>query len=623
MAPAPPAPQILMLTLVLILLPSPPVVWANSPRWQWTCDSGLCVRSEAPPDPRLDAELEETVVQRSAHRLRPPWPSHELCRLTCGPYGALWPRPTGHTLLADALVPFSPATVRFDLSAVAGEQGKELADAASRRWVRDLQHALAGGGGHGGGGAGAGAAAGAGTDVLVTVLTRDRPQALSWETDETYTLDVASNGHEVRVTVSAQTVWGALHGLTSLRQLVGCCGEGGAAVLVAEARIADGPVYTHRGLLLDTARNFLPVGTMMATMDAMAASKLNVLHWHATDSQSFPLLLPRVPQLARWGAFSARETYSAQQVSALLSYARARGIRLLLELDAPAHSGQGWQWGEAAGLGALALCVGQQPWRRLCIQPPCGQLNPANPRLLGVLADVYRDVVDLWPPGQPLHMGGDEVSYSCWNSSAEVLEYMSKRRWDRSQDGFLRLWAEFQQAALEALDEARGSSDVPAILWSSHLTRPGNIERFLNSSRYVIETWVEGGDPLPQQLLALGYRLVVATKDAWYLDHGFWGSTRYHDWKAVYSNRLPGSMAQGVLGGEVASWGELVDDQSLDARVWPRAAALAERLWSNPGTSAREAEPRLHAHRARLVAAGVRAEALAPRYCVLNEGACH
>lgn len=72
--------------------------------------------------------------------------------------------------------------------------------------------------------------------------------------------------------------------------------------------------------------------------------------------------------------------------------------------------GNGWQWGEAAGLGKLAVCVNQQPWRKYCIQPPCGQLNPANPNLYSILRDVYRDVIDLTPPGEAFHMGGDEVS---------------------------------------------------------------------------------------------------------------------------------------------------------------------------------------------------------------------
>ena len=75
-------------------------------------------------------------------------------------------------------------------------------------------------------------------------------------------------------------------------------------------------------------------------------------------------------------------------------------------MDAPAHAGKGWQWGEAAGLGQLALCVNKQPWPKYCIVPPCGQLNP---NLYRVLQDLYRDILDVFEMGQALHMGGDEV----------------------------------------------------------------------------------------------------------------------------------------------------------------------------------------------------------------------
>jgi len=83
-----------------------------------------------------------------------------------------------------------------------------------------------------------------------------------------------------------------------------------------------------------------------------------------------------------------------------------------MEVDAPSHAGNGWQWGDAAGLGQLAVCVNQQPWRKYCIQPPCGQLNPTNPNLYRVLRDLYRDILDVFPLGEAFHMGGDEVPSS-------------------------------------------------------------------------------------------------------------------------------------------------------------------------------------------------------------------
>lgn len=63
------------------------------------------------------------------------------------------------------------------------------------------------------------------------------------------------------------------------------------------ARVRDGPIYPHRGLLLDTARNYMPLRVISRVLDGMAASKMNVLHWHVVDTQSFPLEITRVPEL--------------------------------------------------------------------------------------------------------------------------------------------------------------------------------------------------------------------------------------------------------------------------------------------------------------------------------------
>lgn len=98
-------------------------------------------------------------------------------------------------------------------------------------------------------------------------------------------------------------MFGARHALETLSQLTApySAEVGGSArlLLLRQARVLDRPAYPHRGLMLDTARHYLPLPDIRRTLDGMAASKLNVLHWHATDTQSFPIVSPRVPQLAR------------------------------------------------------------------------------------------------------------------------------------------------------------------------------------------------------------------------------------------------------------------------------------------------------------------------------------
>lgn len=80
-----------------------------------------------------------------------------------------------------------------------------------------------------------------------------------------------------------------------------------------------------------------------------------------------------------------------------------------MEIDSPAHAGNGWQWGKASGYGDMALCVDKGPWRKYCVQPPCGQLNPINTNTYKWLGKIYKDLIGVLPEGEAFHMGGDEV----------------------------------------------------------------------------------------------------------------------------------------------------------------------------------------------------------------------
>uniref|UniRef100_A0A1B6ED71 Beta-hexosaminidase n=1 Tax=Clastoptera arizonana TaxID=38151 RepID=A0A1B6ED71_9HEMI len=567
--------------------------------WKWTCINRQCIQSK---------DFSSTSGGRFLDSL-------DVCRLTCNKFGSLWPKPTGLTFIGNQVFDFNPKIIRFDVSKVSGDEGSnDYIKIATQLFLSNLYKLC-----------GNKCSNTSEKEVLfIRINTTSSNLVLNWNTDESYNLEVVTTDDQVTVQLNAVSVYGARHGLQTLTQLITkYTDKKGKNVLVMAANVTvnDKPAYSHRGLLIDTARNFLPVKTIKRTMEAMAMSKLNVLHWHMTDSQSFPLVSTRVPQLSRFGAYSSREIYFPADISQLIEYGRLRGIRVILEIDAPAHSGNGWQWGQAAGLGDLAVCVNQQPWREFCIQPPCGQLNPANNNIYRVLGNLYKDIIDLMPPEEMFHMGGDEVYFPCWNSSKDITDWMTYRRMGRENKDFIKIWGEYQQIVLKLWDELVSHSNTPIILWSSHLTLPSVIEEYLQKDRYVIETWVEKSDPLPTDLLNLGYRVIIATKDAWYLDHGFWGRTTYHDWKVVYDNRLP-SAKKGVLGGEVAMWGELVDEHSLDNKVWPRASAVAERLWSNPITRSTATEYRLIQHRKSLIQKGIDAQAIMPEWCSKHEGEC-
>lgn len=561
------------------------------PSWMYKCmvNEG-CQRTEH-PQPLGNAETNAT-----SHLYQ----NVNLCRTVCGRFGGLWPRPVSATLSTQT-VKIHPQYLRYDLVDVPVETRELLAQMTQVT----SENIMAECGGN--------VTELVTTPVVVYLTVKSDVIALTWDTNEEYFLDVQTKDGTVVVKIMAETVYGVRHGLESFTQLISAdkpdysdssiCG----LRIVSGAKIRDRPVYKHRGFVLDTSRHFIPMKDIKRTMDGMAATKMNVFHWHVTDSHSFPLESSRVPQFTRYGAYSASEIYTVEEVRQLIKYAQIRGIRVVIEIDAPAHSGNGWQWGKDYGFGDLAVCVNSEPWRRLCIQPPCGQLNPANPVLYRVLRSLYRDIVGVLPKPALFHMGGDEVFFGCWNSSQDITSYMANKGFETNTEGFMRLWAEFQAKALQLWDEelvAEGAeANQPVMIWSSELTQAHRIKKYLNKDRYVIEVWEPESSPLLNQLMRLGYRVVSIPKDVWYLDHGFWGQTKYSNWRRMYSYMLPRD--PNVLGGEIAMWTEYVDTEVLDTRVWPRAAAAAERLWARPRPARRRA-------RARLVRAARRALHLMP-----------
>lgn len=223
----------------------------------------------------------------------------------------------------------------------------------------------------------------------------------------------------------------------------------------------------------------------------------------------------------------------------IVKYAKSRGIRVILEIDSPSHAGAGWEWTESEGLGSLAVCVGQQPWRDYCIQPPCGQLNPVNPHTFEILSKIYHDLIKIFGRNGVMHVGGDELFINCWNATEEITNSMLRRGMGRQTEDFLKIWAEFHRTQLDILNEKGHDKNGSVILWSSLLTSPEFVQNYLDKDKFIVQTWVEAEKELNRQLLDLGYRLIISTKDAWYLDHGFWGRTRYHSWRDAYNNRIP------------------------------------------------------------------------------------
>ncbi|RVE49648.1 hypothetical protein evm_005705 [Chilo suppressalis] len=540
----------------------------------------------------------------------------------CNEYGLLWPKPTGDVDLGNYLSKINLKNIHVKI--LNNGKSDDLMEAAAQRFKEMVALAIPK--------TTTAKKTGKSLDVYL-INGNPNIKEFSLDMDESYSLNVgpkSSNSKrtsDLNATITANTFFGIRHGLETLAQLFVYDNIQDHLLMAQDVKVTDKPVYPYRGIVLDTARNFYTVESIKKTIDAMAAVKLNTFHWHITDSQSFPFESSRRPQLTELGKLGEKKVYTKAVIRNIVKYGLERGVRVLPEFDAPAHVGEGWQDTN------LTVCFKAEPWLTYCAEPPCGQLNPVKDELYDYLEDIYTDMAEVFKTTDMFHMGGDEVNNNCWNTSESIQNFMAQKNWDLNEDGFIKLWDYFQNNAQSRAYKAFGKK-LPLILWTSMLTDYGHVEEYLNKDEYVIQVWTTGQNPQIQGLLSKGYRLIISNFDALYFDCGFgaWLGTGnnwcspYIGWQKVYNNS-PAAMALEhkdlILGGEAALWSEQSDSSTVDGRLWPRAAALAERLWAEPALTWRDAEYRMLHIRERLVRMGIQADSIQPEWCYQNQGSCY
>ncbi|KHJ92046.1 glycosyl hydrolase family 20, domain 2 [Oesophagostomum dentatum] len=171
--------------------------------------------------------------------------------------------------------------------------------------------------------------------VVTVKVARDCPEHVPRHGEsEEYKLVVTMDG----ATISAETVWGAIRGIDSLSQLI-FYDRSKSKYNIRTVEIHDFPRFPVRGVMIDTSRHYLSTKIIKRQLDIMAMNKMNVLHWHVVDSESFPFVSRKFPNLSTVGAYSPKHLYSPTDVQEIIEFARIRGIRVIPEFDLPGHTG--------------------------------------------------------------------------------------------------------------------------------------------------------------------------------------------------------------------------------------------------------------------------------------------
>ncbi|KAJ3074921.1 hypothetical protein HDU98_009796 [Podochytrium sp. JEL0797] len=587
------------------------------------------------------------------------------------PHNLLWPRPQKFTHGTTETF-FSPVQVDIAITAVNGNQA--MLERAAKRFRADVLKV----------GCDNNQGSGGITSVSVTVSGTD-PKDLA-QADESYTLTTSATG----VIIKAQHSVGALRAFETLGQLVkpveklpfhvksdstGCKAavaagfKSGFVIPAGPWAIEDKPSYNWRGISLDTSRNYIPVSSILRTLDGMSATKLNVLHWHIVDATSFPMVSTTYPDLIDT-AYSKLSIYTYADVKAIIDYAADRGIRVIPEFDQPAHA---YAFSHAKGLKPFVLCPnggagGTNSFWPTCAEPPCGNVNVADPGAAPAIGKLLQEYANLFPDSV-FHMGGDEVQNFCFANSPEYTDVVFGKGKPIPATGtpeWVAGLGRVYQLYTDYLLKNSINGKTP-MFWEDIVINDGVVA----PKGSVIQIWNSWdnavGKNSMQKVLDMntkgaGYKIVDTNNDyyyfdggsgAWLTDRGFgpggdsWKEnywTNYKGWARVYQhdprrsvmeNRtdttgtgLAGPLVgdvSAIVGAEVAIWGERTSDSNLDVKLWPRAAAMAEAMWSAdsfPDPTHKdqfEAQPRLEVFRDRLIARGFTAETLQPYYCRNNQ----
>ncbi|MBN2652004.1 MAG: beta-N-acetylhexosaminidase [Spirochaetales bacterium] len=441
--------------------------------------------------------------------------------------------------------------------------------------------------------------------------------------------EIGTEGYKLNITekfieIIAADPAGIYFGYQTLKQMMPSSVYSGKVVegevKIPCARISDYPKYSWRGMHLDVSRHFMSVDEVKQFIDAMAMHKFNLLHWHLTDSQGWRIEIKKYPNLTAQGGFrtdrrdlewsyhdvklkgtsGASEPYyggyyTQEEIKDVVAYAKIRGVSILPEIDMPGHS-----------LAALMLnpdlaCEGfDVNNNEFYLDNFC----PGKEEVFSFLEDVLGEVIALFPY-EYFHIGGDEVKKDLWAKCPDCQK--------RIADENLADVNELQSYFVNRIEKFVNAKGKKMIGWDEILD--GKL-----SETATVMAW--RGASKGKEAVELGHPVVMAPYDEVYFDYlqttsrfepkaiGGYNKLRdVYNWDPMPS-MLTKEQKELILGAQGQLWTEhMVNYEHVEYMAFPRAIALAERLWSQPYKNNlyffSDFEKRMASHYSRLTSAGI------------------
>ena len=434
---------------------------------------------------------------------------------------------------------------------------------------------------------------------------------------EGYALEVNAD----RIEIKAAGAAGLFYGVQTLRQLLPAKVFSTRRVenvdwVVPCVSITDHPRFGWRGLLIDPARHFIPVGDVKRFIDTMALHKFNRLQMHLTDDQGWRIEIKKYPRLTEIGAWRDETLvghlrakprrydgkrhggfYTQKEIRELVRYAAARHVTIVPEIEMPGHFRA-----VIAAYPALGVFPDRQkdlkPWTHWGISTDILAPRPAGVQFC---KDVLTEVMALFPSPY-IHIGGDEAKKTQWKQSQEIQKMI--------RDKGLKNEEQLQAWFIKQIDTFLAANGRRLIGWDEIL------QGGLAPGATVMSWRGEGGGITAARA---GHDVVMAPTSNTYFD--YYQGPRGKEPLAIGGNlplakvyqyepipkAITAEQARHVLGAQAQLWGEYISTpQHRQYMAYPRACALIEALWS-PREARNYAAfiARLTEHVKRLAAAGI------------------